>query len=96
MKAIGILEVASNVASIVALDAMAKASDVSLVTTEKALGGRLVSIIVQGSVSDVKEAIAYGKSATSRIGKVAAVAIINNPHEEVQKILLHSAKKLRV
>lgn len=96
MRAIGILEVASNVASIVALDAMAKASDVNLVTTEKALGGRLVTIIVQGSVSDVKEAIEYGVVATNKIGKVAAVAIINNPHEEVQKILLHSARKLRV
>lgn len=94
MRAIGILEVAANAASIVAMDAMAKAADVSLVTTEKALGGRLVSIVIQGSVSDVKEAIEYGKVAASKMGKVAACAIINNPHEEVQRVVLQSAKKL--
>lgn len=95
MRAIGILEVDANVAAIEALDAMLKAADVSLVTTERALGGRLVSMIVQGSVSDVKEAIEQGKKAAGRLGKVAAAITINSPHEEVQKLVLHSARKLK-
>jgi len=94
MKAIGVLEVDANVAAIEALDAMLKAANVSLVTTERALGGRLVSMIVEGSVSDVKEAIAHGKLAAARLGKVAAAITINSPHEEVQKLILHSARKL--
>ena len=96
MKAIGILEVASNIASIVAVDDMLKTSNVSLVTTEKALGGRLVTIVIEGSISDVTEAIERGERSVAPIGKVAAVAIINNPHEEVCKLLLHSRRKLRV
>ena len=96
MKAIGILEVASNIASIVAVDDMLKTSNVSLVTTEKALGGRLVTIVVEGSISDVKEAIERGEQSVKPIGKVACVAIINNPHEEVVKLLLHSRRKLNV
>ncbi len=94
MRAIGILEVDANVAAIEALDAMLKAADVSLVTTEKALGGRLVSMIIQGAVSDVKEAIEHGKVAAARLGKVAAAITISSPHEEVQKLVLHSARKL--
>lgn len=96
MKAIGVLEVASNIASIVAVDDMVKAADVTLVTTEKALGGRLVSIVIEGSVADVKEAIACGVRSAERVGKVAAVAIMNSPHEEVSKLLLHSRRKLNV
>ncbi|MDF2595071.1 MAG: hypothetical protein K0R69_1412 [Clostridia bacterium] len=94
MKAIGILEVAANVAAIEALDAMLKAADVSLVTTERALGGRLVSMVIQGSISDVQEAIEHGKAVAARLGKVAAAITISNPHEEVQKLVLHSARKL--
>jgi len=95
MKAIGILEVAANVAAIEALDAMLKAADVSLVTTEKALGGRLVSIVIQGTISDVKEAIEHGKVVAQRLGKLAAAITISNPHEEVQKLVLYSARKLK-
>jgi|BioPla2DNA2_1021312.scaffolds.fasta_scaffold180170_1 ethanolamine utilization protein EutM len=94
MKAIGVLEVAANVAAIEALDAMLKAADVSLVTTEKALGGRLVSLVIEGSVSDVKEALEHGKQVAAKLGSVAAAVSINSPHEEVQKIVLHSARKL--
>ena len=94
MKAIGILEVAANVAAIEAVDAMLKAADVRLVTTERALGGRLVSMVIEGTISDVQEAIEHGKVAAARLGKVAAAITISNPHEEVQKLVLHSARKL--
>lgn len=94
MKAIGILEVAANVAAIEALDAMLKASDVRLVTTERTLGGRLVSMVIEGSISDVQEAIEHGKVVAARLGKVAAAITISNPHEEIQKLVLHSARKL--
>lgn len=94
MQAIGILEVVGNIASIEALDAMAKTAEVELVTTEKALGGRLVSIVVEGSVANVKEAVEHGKTAAAKLGRVAASAIIPRPHEEVAKLLNYSARKL--
>lgn len=94
MKAIGVLEVAANVAAVEALEAMLKVADVEFVTIERALGGRLVSIVIQGSISNVNEAIAYGKERAEKLGKVAAAITISNPHEEVQKLIIHSARKL--
>ena len=56
-KALGFFEISGVVAAVNALDIMCKTSDVEFVTWEKKLGGRLVTIIVRGNVSAVKEAI---------------------------------------
>lgn len=85
INAIGILEVQGLVASIEGLDAMLKAASVRLVHTEKRLGGRLVTIIVAGSVSDVKAAVEAGKSFASALGKVYGCEIIARPHDEILK-----------
>ena len=58
IKAIGLIEVSGSVAAIDALDIMCKAASVTLVTWEKKLGGRLVTVIVTGDVSDVTAAVA--------------------------------------
>ena len=53
-KAIALLEVQAMVTAIVGLDAMVKAADVKLIHVEKRLGGRLVTVVVEGSVSACK------------------------------------------
>ena len=53
MKAIALLEVQAMVAAIAGLDAMVKAADVKLIHVEKRLGGRLVTVVVEGEVSAV-------------------------------------------
>ena len=53
-KAIALLEVQAMVTAIVGLDAMVKAADVKLIHVEKRLGGRLVTVVVEGSVSAVQ------------------------------------------
>ena len=55
--AYGIIEVSGVVAAVDSLDAMCKAANVSFVTWERKLGGRLVTIIVEGDVSDAKAAV---------------------------------------
>ena len=57
-KAIALLEVQAMVTAITGLDAMLKAADVRLIHVEKRLGGRLVTIVVDGTVSDVTAAAA--------------------------------------
>lgn len=94
MKALGFLEVSGTVAAIEALDAMLKTADVRLLTWEKKLGGRLVTVIVQGSVSSVTEAVESGKVMANKITKAAASAVIANPHEEIMKMIEISAQKL--
>ena len=82
---LGLLEAEGLVAAIEGLDAMLKAADVRLVHTEERLGGRLVTIVVVGTVSAVSAAIEAGKAAASPIGKVYGDEVIANPHSEVMK-----------
>ena len=63
MESIGLLEEEGLVASIEGLDAMLKTANVRLIHTEKRLGGRLVTIIVAGSVSAVSAAVEAGEAA---------------------------------
>jgi microcompartment protein CcmL/EutN len=94
MNALGFVEVSGTVAAIEALDAMLKTADVSFLTWEKKFGGRLVTIIVTGSISSVKEAVEHGRQRADRITKTVASAVIANPHEEVIRMIEISASKL--
>lgn len=82
---IGLLEIQGLVATIEGLDAMVKAADVRLIHTEKRLGGRLCTIIVEGNVSAVKAAVEAGKQRAEKIGKVFGEAVISRPHSEIVK-----------
>ena len=91
-KSYGLIEIPSTTAAIDVLDIMCKTADVEFVTWEKKLGGRLVTIIVQGSVSAVKAAVEAASE--KAIKKPVAQAIIANPHEEIVKIVKKSASRL--
>lgn len=91
-NAYGFFEIPSTSAAIDALDIMCKTADVTFVTWEKKLGGRLVTIIIEGSVSDVTEAIEI--AAAKAIKKPAAYVVIANPHEEIVKVVKKSASRL--
>jgi ethanolamine utilization protein EutM len=94
MKALGFVEVSGTVAAVEALDAMLKTADVEFLTWEKKLGGRLVTLIISGSVSSVQEAVKHGKARADKITKTVASAVIANPHEEILRMIELSAKKL--
>ena len=86
-KAIALLEVQAMVTAIVGLDAMNKAADVKLIHVEKRLGGRLVTVVVEGSVSAVQAAADAGKAAAAEVGNVKLCEVIARPHPEVMKFL---------
>ena len=87
MKAIALLEVQAMVAAIVGLDAMVKAADVKLIHVEKRLGGRLVTVVVEGEVSAVTAALEAGKNAAAEVGNVIVCEVIARPHPDVMKFL---------
>ena len=90
----GLIEVSGVTAAIDSLDAMCKAADVSLVTWERKLGGRLVTIIVEGTVSNVTAAVEAAKHACKREGLIlAASGVIANPADETRKMVALSAKR---
>jgi microcompartment protein CcmL/EutN len=92
MNSLGFVEVSGVTAAIDALDIMCKSADVSLVSWERKLGGRLVTLIVTGTVSAVQAAV--DSAAQQCIKKPAAVAVIANPHAETVKLVELSAKRL--
>jgi len=82
-----LLEVQALVAAIAGLDAMVKAANVKLIHVEKRLGGRLVTVVVEGSVSDVTAALEAGKVAAAAVGNVKLAEVIARPHPDVMSFL---------
>ena len=92
MKSLGFVEVSGVVAAVDALDIMCKSADVSLVSWERKLGGRLVTLIITGNVSAVTAAVE--NAVAQCIKKPVAHAVIANPHEETVRLAELSAKRL--
>ena len=93
MNSLGFVEVSGVVAAVDALDIMCKSADVSLVSWERKLGGRLVTLIITGSVSAVNAAV---ENACVRcIKKPVAHAVIANPHPETYRLAMLSAERLK-
>ena len=92
----GLVEVSGIVAALDTLDAMCKAASVKLVTWERKLGGRLVTLIVEGDVADVTaavEAAAHIAKANNHI--LAASGIIAAPAEETRRMVARSARRIQ-
>ncbi len=90
-KSYGFIEITGVVAALDALDIMCKTADVELASWERKLGGRLVTIIVEGDVAAVTEAVEA--AAANAIKKPASYAVIARPHEEIVKLVELSAKR---
>ena len=90
-KSYGFIEITGVVAAIDALDIMCKTADVELASWERKLGGRLVTIIIEGDVSAVTEAVEA--AVAGAIKKPVSYAVIARPHEEIVKIVELSASR---
>ena len=86
-KAIALLEVQALVAAITGLDAMLKAANVQFICAEKRLGGKLVTVVVEGSVSAVTAALDAGVAAAAEIGVVKLHEVIPRPHPGILRFL---------
>ena len=92
-KSYGFIEITGVTAAIDALDIMCKTSEVELATWERKLGGRLVTMIIQGDVSAVSAAIEAVKS--QGIKKPVAYGIIANPHDEIIRLVNLSSNRFK-
>ena len=93
MKSLGLLEISGVTAAVTALDIMCKTADVEFVTWERKLGGRLVTIIVQGEVAAVRQAVEA--AAANGIKKPVNYTVIARPHEEVVRLVELSASRMK-
>ena len=92
-KSYGFIEITGVVAAIDALDIMCKTADVELASWERKLGGRLVTIIVQGEVAAVRQAVEA--AAANGIKKPVNYTVIARPHEEVVRLVELSASRMK-
>ena len=90
-KSYGFIEITGVVAAMDALDIMCKTADVELASWERKLGGRLVTIIVQGDVAAVTEAVEAGIRVAESMTGVVQHYVIPNPEPGTQKMLKISA-----
>ena len=86
MQALGILETQGLTGVIEGTDAMLKAANVEIVGKEK-IGAAHVTVMVRGDVAAVQAAVAAGKAAAEKVGKVVAAHVIARPHEALAKLL---------
>ena len=93
MKSLGLIEVPGVTGAIDCLDIMCKSANVQLVTWERKLGGRLVTVIVEGDVSAVTAAVE--NAVAGGIKKPVAHAVIASPHEETRRLIDISASRIQ-
>ena len=89
----GFIEIQGVVATMDALDIMCKTANVELATWERKLGGRLVTLVVQGDVSAVTQAVET--AAKNAIKKPVAQGVIANPHPEIVRLVEFSASRFK-
>ncbi len=90
-KSYGFIEITGVVAAMDALDIMCKTADVELASWERKLGGRLVTIIIEGDVAAVTEAVEAAVAGSLK--KPVSHAVIARPHEEIVKMVELSASR---
>lgn len=93
MKALGFIEITGVVAALDALDIMCKSAAVELVTWERKLGGRLVTVIIEGDVSAVNAAVENAMKLS--IKKPVSHLVLASPHPETVRIVELSASRLK-
>lgn len=93
MKSYGFIEVSGVVAAVDALDVMCKSAAVEFEAWERKLGGRMVTVVISGSVSDVTEAIECAKRNAAL--PIMASNVIANPHAETVRMVELSASRLK-
>ena len=84
---LGLVEVSALGNAIMMLDEMLKVADVEFVSVERKLGGRLVTIVVRGSISSVTASVEAGKRFAESAGCLKAAEVIARPHPEILKFL---------
>ncbi len=84
---LGLVEVSALGNAIAMLDEMVKVANVEFVAVERKLGGRLVTIVVKGSVSAVTASVETGRRFAEKQGCLKSAEVIANPHSEILKFI---------
>ncbi|KAB8139424.1 BMC domain-containing protein [Gracilibacillus oryzae] len=94
-EAIGVIETKYFAVAMEMLDQVSKTAAVEFLSSQNQLGGKLVSIIVGGSISDVSLAVETAKRVNEmkQDSPLKNAVMITNPHEEIMRFVVPEAKK---
>lgn len=94
-EALAVVEIRYFANAVRILDQMVKAANVEFLSSEKYLGGRLVTMILGGSVTDAKNAVEIAKKTCAEMPEnpLRMALVISNPHPEIMKYILSVQKK---
>jgi microcompartment protein CcmL/EutN len=83
--AIGIIEIQSLVNAYKAYDVMVKTADIELIHERKAIGGWMVTMVFQGSVSDLTAAFDRVKGMFEGSKRLKVAEVVPNPAIELME-----------
>ncbi len=89
----GVLEVKGLAAAYYALDIMLKNANVQYAADEKSLGAGLVTVLIKGNISAIRNAIELGEKEASKVNKVLTAASIANPSPEISSFIFRNNQK---
>ena len=94
-EALAVVEIRYFANAVRILDQMVKAANVEFLSSEKYLGGRLVTMILGGSVTDAKNAVEIAKETCAEMPEnpLRMALVISNPHPAIMKYILSVQKK---
>lgn len=94
-EALGVVETQYFAVATELLDSICKAANVEFLTSENYLGGRLVTMIFGGSISDITVAMETAKLRASEMisNPLKMAIVITNPHEEILKYIIPSQQE---
>ena len=89
-EALGVVETQYFTVAMELLDSICKSADVEFLTSENYLGGRLVTMIFGGRISDITVAIETAKQTANQKEKnpLKMAIVITNPHPEIMKYII--------
>lgn len=93
-EAIGVIEVKHFTNALKILDSICKGCEIELLNTENKLGGRLVSIIIGGNISNVQSSIDIAEECVID-GSIKNAVCIRRPHEQIMKFIVPQKKTKR-
>jgi microcompartment protein CcmL/EutN len=86
MSALGFLETRGRIGAIVATDAALKSANVRLISLKRVSGG-LVTVVIEGKVAAVNEAVESAKKQTCKVNCDLRATCIPRPTKETVKTL---------
>jgi ethanolamine utilization protein EutM len=96
-EAIGVIETQYFTVALEMLDQVTKTAAVEFLSSKNDLGGKLVSIIVGGSISDVTVAIEQAKYVNSlkQSHPLKNAVMITNPSPEILKFIIPKEQQIK-